>query len=334
MQKARRKRWLLLALVGLLLLCAAPNLGGMFFPWLTPPAQAIARPASGPSSQGGGGGGINKCTSGQRGPAFGGTVVVNAGEVLCSDLTALGSTVDVEGTVQGAILAFGSSIYIAGSVSGDINLYGGRLVMRGSSHVHGDINLFGGSEQKETGAQFDGHITDRVRQPYQWFSASHEFVFPFWPILTWALLGLLLTSLLPEHVMFVRTTVATKTRRSLMIGLLSLLLAPIVLLVLIALIIPIPLAIIVVIGLIAAWALGTVSTGWLVGEAVLRAVAPRQSARLTQVVVGMAVLALLGALPYIGGLITLGVGVLGVGAVFLSRFGTRLYKPPRQPLTL
>jgi hypothetical protein len=331
MPKGGRRRWLFLALVGLVLIFASLNLGvGRLLPWLTPPVQAIASPAHGQASKGD----SIKCTSGQRGPAFGGTVVVNPGEVVCSDLTAFGSTVDVEGTVQGAILAFGSSIYIAGSVSGDINLYGSRLVMQGGSHVHGDINLFGGNEQKKTGAQFDGHITDRASQPYQWLGANHEFVFPFWPMLTWALLGLLLTSLLPEHVMFVRTTVATKTRRSLVIGLLSLLLTPIVLLVLIALIIPIPFAIIVVIGLIAAWALGTVSIGWLVGEAVLRAVAPRQSTRLTQVVIGMAVLALLGALPYIGGLITLGVGVLGVGAVFLSRFGTRLYKPPRQPLTL
>ena len=145
---------------------------------------------------------------------------------------------------------------------------------------------------------------------------------------------MILTKLLPEHVMFVRTTAATKKRRSIVIGLLSVLLAPAVLVILIALILPIPLAIILVLGLVAAWALGTVAIGWIVGEHIIRAVAPQYNTRLVQVVVGLAALELLGSLPYIGWLISVGAGLLGLGAVLLSRFGTRLYSQPKQPLTL
>ena len=102
-------------------------------------------------------------------------------------------------------------------------------------------------------------------------------------------------------------------RRSLVLGLLSALLAPAVLAVLVALIISIPLAIIVAIGLVAAWALGTVAIGWLVGDYILRTLTPHQQhTRVAQVVVGL----------------------LGLGAVFLRRFGTRLYTQPRQPLPL
>jgi len=43
---------------------------------------------------------------------------------------------------------------------------------------------------------------------------------------------------------------------------------------------------------------------------------------------------LAGSLPYIGNWISIGAGLLGLGAVFLSRFGTRLYSQPKQPLTL
>jgi hypothetical protein len=53
-----------------------------------------------------------------------------------------------------------------------------------------------------------------------------------------------------------------------------------------------------------------------------------------QVVVGMTVLTLVGSLPYVGWLIGIGAGMLGLGAVFLSRFGTRLYSQPKQPLPL
>jgi hypothetical protein len=115
---------------------------------------------------------------------------------------------------------------------------------------------------------------------------------------------------------------------------LSILLAPAILAVLVALIIPIPLAILIAIVLIAAWALGTISVGWLIGEYIVRIVSPQHNTRVLQVVVGLTVLVLAGSLPYIGWLVILGAGLLGLGAVFLSRFGTRLYSQPKQPLPM
>jgi hypothetical protein len=110
------------------------------------------------------------------------------------------------------------------------------------------------------------------------------------------------------------------------------LLAPAVLIVLIALIIPIPLAVMIVGGLIVAWALGTIAIGWLMGEYIMQALAPRHNTRLVQVTVGLTVLVLVGSLPYIGWLVSISAGLVGLGAVFLSRFGTRLYGQPRHPL--
>jgi hypothetical protein len=118
------------------------------------------------------------------------------------------------------------------------------------------------------------------------------------------------------------------------LGLLTIPLAPAVLVVLVALVLSIPLAIIVGLGLIAAWGLGTVAIGWLIGDYILGKVAPHYNTRLKQIVVGLTVLVLAGSLPYIGWLISIGAGLLGLGAVFLSRFGTRLYSQPKQPITL
>ena len=144
---------------------------------------------------------------------------------------------------------------------------------------------------------------------------------------------MLLIILLPEHVVFVRSTVQNKAKRSLALGILTILLAPAIMVVLIALIIPIPLAILVAVVLFAAWALGTVAIGTLIGDRLLRSIAPQHNTRLTQVIVGIALLALVGSLPLIGFISSIGAGLLGIGAVFLSRFGTRLYQPPRQPLS-
>lgn len=309
--------WLIAALlmgVGMLALCSD-----------IPTASAATRSAND---------GPDTCTGAYHKPSFGTTVVVNSGEVICSNLTSFGSTVIIHGTVIGDVVAFGGDVVIDGRVEGDVMLYSGNVISREHSHVNGDIHVCGGRWIHDTDPQLHGSVIDCTRGVSQFVLSNGGTEFRFWSLVTWVALGVLLTSLLPEHVMLVRTTARNKIRRSLVLGLLSILLAPVVLAVLVALIIPIPLAILVAIGLIAAWALGTVSVGWLIGEYIMRFVSPHQNTRVLQVVVGLTVLVLAGSLPYIGWLIILGAGLLGLGAVFLSRFGTRLYSQPKQPLPL
>lgn len=327
MQKSGRKRWQTLALIGLALILGTGLLVqgvGIVLGWLTPDNQAAKNKGN---EQAG------SCTAMQGGSVFQQTLVVNESAIVCGDFTLFGSTLDVKGQVRGNILAFDSNIHIAGTVIGNINLYGGSAVLQSGSHMRGDINLFGGNQRLEAGATLDGDINNRSQHVSLWLPGiSSGFAFPFWQIVIWVALGLALISLLPEHVMFVRTTVTSKARRSLLLGLLSLVLAPTILIVLIALIIPIPVAAVIAIGLIAAWALGTIAIGWLVGEYIMRVIAPRHNTRLAQVSVGLTVLILVGSLPYIGWIVSASAGVLGLGAVFLSRFGTRLYSQPRHPL--
>jgi len=295
----------------------------LFWVWLNPGIEAVGK---GDQPAG-------VCTSMQSAPVFGRSLHVGEHEVVCGDLTLLGSTLDVTGQVRGNILAFGSNINIAGIVNGDVNLYAGLASVQRGAHVYGNINLYGGRARTEPGANLGGEVTNRSQRLSLWLPGlGDRFAFPFWPVLIWVTLGLALVSLLPEHVMFVRATVASKVRRSFLLGILSFLLAPAVLIVLIALILPIPLAVLIVGGLIAAWALGTIAIGWLMGEYIMQALAPRHNTRLVQVTVGLTVLVLVGSLPYIGWLVSISAGLVGLGAVFLSRFGTRLYGQPRHPL--
>ena len=252
---------------------------------------------------------------------------------MCGDVTAFGGSVVVKGELRGNVTAFNSNTTIVGVVTGNLTLFGGTIVLNNSSQVQGHIDLYGTRELNVEGKQLDGAITDHTN--HGWFPGRiGEFNFPFWSLVVWTILGIGLITLLPEHVMFVRTTVTTKTRRSIIIGLLSIVLAPAVLVVLVALILPIPLALILALGLVAAWVLGTVAVSWIIGDRILGAVAPQYNTRPVNVVIGLTVLVLVGSIPYIGWLISFGVGLLGLGAVFLSRFGTRLYSQPKQPLTL
>jgi hypothetical protein len=273
------------------------------------------------------------CTGTQRAPSFGSVVVVNSGEVICSNITSFGGTVVIQGVVNGNVVTFNGDVVISGRVYGNITLYGGNVLWQDGARVDGDIHVCGG-RWMGTASRLHGTVFDCTQDVGRLVLGDGGASFRFWSILTWVILGLFLTSLLPEHVMIVRTTVKSKMRRSLVLGLLTVLLAPAVLMVLVALIISLPLAILIVIGLIAAWALGIVAIGWILGEYILRVVALHHNKRSMQVVVGLAALALAGSLPYIGWFVTIGAGLIGLGAVFLSRFGTRLYSQPRQPLSL
>lgn len=331
MRNLRSRHWWLFTLTGLICLMAFFVMrNGGFLAGLTMPGVMTANIGTGHTSVRNGG----DCTSKRGGPSFGGAVVVASNEVVCGDITTFGGTLAIDGIVRGDVVAFNSDIVISGTVDGHISLYGGRVTLQSGCQINGDIDLYGGSWTKGDTIQLQGAVNDHAKNVNWLFTSIGGFGFSFWTWLIWIALGIMLTTLLPEHVMLVRTTVMSKMRRSAIIGLLSMLLAPLVLIVLIALVLSIPLAIIVGIGLIAAWGLGTVSVGWQVGEYVIHKVAPHYNTRLMQIVVGLTVLVLAESLPYIGWLITVGVGLLGLGAVFLSRFGTRLYGQPKRPLTL
>lgn len=274
------------------------------------------------------------CTEGHRGPSFNSAAVVTDGEVICSDLTSFGGSVTIDGVVKGDVVVFGGNVVINGAVNGNVTIYGGNLNLQDGAQVNGDVHVCGGDWTGSSDSQLHRSVFSCTKSLGTLLTSVSGANIRFWSTLVWVLLGILLTSLLPEHVMLVRTTANCKMGRSFVLGLLSVLLAPAILAVLVGLIISIPLAILVSVGLIAAWALGTVAIAWIVGDYIVRSVAPQYSTRLLQVVVGMVALALAGSLPSIGLWITIGSGLVGLGAVLLSRFGTRLYSPPRHPLPL
>ena len=325
MQKSRKLHWLLLVLLGLLLFIGLKISGvGENLAWTLPSAQATDKSVNG--------NGVI-CTRNIQGPSFRENIVIESKEIVCGDVTSFGGSVTVQGELHGNVTAFNSKTLIAGQIFGNLTVFGGTIVLNSIEQIHGHIALYGTRELNAQGKQLENTPIDHT-QDRSFSGRMGEFTFPFWSLVVWTILGIALSSLLPEHVMFVRTTVTTKTRRSIIIGLLSIVLAPAVLVVLVALILPIPLALILGLGFIAAWILGTVAISWSIGDYILRAVAPKYNTRLIDVVVGLTVLVLVGSIPYIGWLISIGVGLLGLGAVFLSRFGTRLYSQPKQPLTL
>jgi hypothetical protein len=325
MQKGKRFNWLLLVLVVSLLVLGLKISGiGEHLAWTLPTAQATDKSLNGNDFT---------CTRKTQSPSFRVNIVIGPAEVACGNVTSFDGSVVIQGDLHGNVTAFNSNTLIIGQVFGNLTLFGGSIALNNTSQIHGHIAVYGSKELNARSKQLDG-VINGYDQYHPFPGSMGEFSFPLWSLVIWIILGIALSSLLPEHVAFVRTTVTTKTRRSIIIGLLSVILVPAALVVLIALILTIPVAIILGLGLLAAWILGTVAISWTIGEYIVLSVAPKHNTRLIDIVVGLTALVLVGSIPYIGWLISIGVGVLGIGAVFLSRFGTRLYSQPKQPLTI
>jgi hypothetical protein len=142
-----------------------------------------------------------------------------------------------------------------------------------------------------------------------------------------AALGALVVVLLPNQARQVSATAEKSLLPSLGVGCLTVLVALPLFVLLVVLIVTIPAAILLPLALGAAWLFGWIALGWLVGERLLVALQARDAWRVPviTVIVGVLLLALVGAVPVIGWLIGLGAGLVGLGAVILTRFGTRAY---------
>lgn len=331
MRQARRF-WFLLVMVGVLFIPALLLIKSTAFSMAMPPTPEVqvahAANRHDATSE-------VECTGTNRPPSFGGTVIVNSRDVLCSELTVFGGTVTIHGLLRGNLLAFGGTINIDGGVFGDLTLFGGTVTLQPGAHVRGTIHLYGGQEVTAKGAVLDGTIDDH---------SQHSLYFGFegpgvliWYLIFMIPLSLLWVRFLPEHATFIRATVEQHTWRSFLVGLLTCLLAPVVLFLLLALIVAIPVALVVLVGLLAGWVSGIIAVSWSVGEQIIHALTSRPSTRRSRylaVILGQVALAIFGSLPVVGWLTIIGASMIGLGAVLLSRFGTRLYGRPKQLLQL
>lgn len=145
-----------------------------------------------------------------------------------------------------------------------------------------------------------------------------------------AALGALVVVFMPNQARLISETAQKSALPSLGVGCLTVLAALPLFVLLLVLIVTIPAALLLPFALTLAWLFGWIALGWLIGDKVLQAVQARESLRapIVAVALGVLLLALLGAVPVIGWLVALGVGLIGLGAVILTRFGTHPYPSP------
>lgn len=272
----------------------------------------------------------------------GDNITITTGQTV-NNVFALGCNVDVEqgATVQGSIADFGGNVQVAGNVNGNIAGIGGNVLLTETATVNGNVNVVGGNYYIAPGATVHGNSGNTLLVPpvppiapvSPMQSASRQ---PFWGFnilggiitaLAFAALGALVVIFAPNATKRVSDAAQAKPLNTIGVGCLTAFVFPILAILLIITLIGIPVAFLLGIAAWAAWIFGGIAIGLLAGEKILGAFQVKNILPVVAAILGIVILMLLGQVPVLGWLLSCLVGLIGLGAVVMTRFGTRPYPP-------
>lgn len=282
---------------------------------------------------------------------MGGTFTLEEGETLHGDLVVFGGSVDLEAgsVVQGDVLLLGGTAEIDGEITGELALLGGNADLGATAVIEGNIVSLGGGLRQAEGAEIGGDVVsaDEFSFPFEidipsvtTFPRPFGFGFRFNPVwdLVWfgfrslliAALAVLVVSFWPDPTERSARAVVSQPLLSGGLGLLTFIAGPILLLVLAITIILSPVSLLAFVLLVVAAVFGWIVIGTEVGKRLAAAFTwemhPAASAGIGTLGMSL-VVGGIGLIPCVGWLATFVVAAVGLGAVLLTRFGTREYIP-------
>lgn len=291
---------------------------------------------------------------------FGGNVTTEKSSEVNGSLVVFGGNADIQGDVDGDMVVFGGHVDINGTLDGDLGAIGGNVNLGETAVVKGDIGLVGGQVTRAEGAVVEGDTQGFHEFDYD-FDGGHDgggFDGPpspgmgffgwigriisdiFWTASLLVILGLitwLVAAFMPTQMLNVRDTVLDTAPLSFGVGLVSWVVAGFsFVLVLTICLAFVPLIAVAVLGI--ATLFGWIVLGQLIGERLLAASGQPQPGFIFSSIVGVWVLTIVTNMPVIGEIPCIGwllgfigfiagfvISVTGLGAVLLTRFGTRPY---------
>jgi hypothetical protein len=281
---------------------------------------------------------------------LGGTYRLESGDVLDGDLAIIGGAayLEEESRVTGSVLVLGGNLDVYGQIDGDVIIIGGNTNLGPAALIRGDVATLGGNLNAND-TQIEGELISGSDFVIPYDFEDFEFTFDQFSVfalpnigisvearvLSYLFASFLMTAIAVIVVAFwpknIRTTaeaVANQPVASGGLGLLTLFVVmPVLTLLIITIcLIPVSLFAFLILGL--AGIFGVVALGYQVGEHLEKALnqdfQPVLSAGLGTLVLSLVVGGIV-FVPCVGVPFLSLVGAFGLGAVLLTRFGTRTY---------
>lgn len=273
---------------------------------------------------------------------LGGNDVIATGEVVNEPLTVLGGNVTVEegARLTGDLFVLGGNVTANGEIERDVHLYGGNLTLGPSAVVRGDISRYGGNVTQSPGARVEGQIAtyEGVRLPFEWspqvVRIGQGIGYVFRTLLVTILAGVVVL-LWPNATGRVATAMWTTPGVVAAVGLVTVIGVPILLVLCAITLILLPVTLVGALLLAAAGLFGWIALGLETGRRLSAGLDLGERSPVLFAVGGTLVFTLvvdaIGLIPWVGWIAPTLASIIGIGAVVLTRFGTRAYAPPAGP---
>ena len=294
-----------------------------------PPAPASAPPAASPGT-----------VSGSL-SLFGGDFTIPAGEVREGNVTVYGGSGDVLGTVTHDLRVFGGSVYVDGHVGHDVIMFGGSVQLGPDADVGHDVTVVGGSMERDPGARVGHSVTEGgfssdlvagalPSLPSLPRPGSFDLQFGIGLAVGVVLVALLLQLFFPRQVATARDALEDRPFASLGFGCLTAVAGVLLAALLGVTVILLPVTAAIAVAMTAGWLLGLAGVIVLIGQR-LTAALRIDVGPVVALLLGGVLVAVLVNVPLLGGLFGLLIGSMALGAVVLTRFGTRPHPPAAPP---
>jgi cytoskeletal protein CcmA (bactofilin family) len=276
--------------------------------------------------------------------AMGGTIIVNS--EVGGDVVMAGGQLNLgpRAKVNGRAMLAGGSIEVAGDVQHGLNAAGGKIIISG--HIHGDVDLEGGEIEILEGARIDGNLTYRSQQeakidPQAQIQGSISYQPSEWQqprgpgnwffMLTLAIAAIVFYLLFPGYSVASGNLMNTEFWKSLGFGLVVLLVIPFIAIfsmsIVIGLWLGLPLLALYFVALVIGSMLGMVQLGdWL--ARLVRWEISSRGRRVVSIIVAFILLGIVQLIPFLGGLATFIILLLGLGAGTIVLFRNYLASSP------
>ncbi|WP_437732608.1 hypothetical protein [Sorangium sp. So ce1335] len=264
----------------------------------------------------------------------GGSLRVERGEVV-HDVSVIGGSLDVWGTVTGDIDVMGGSTHIhdGARVRGDVSTVGGPLTVADGARIDGDVDVVGGPLRRGARARIKGDVNNEV-SPIGGDGASAKGASTLArqagnAVTRTALLfafGAVMLALWPRRMEALKVEIAARPMRSFALGVVGVLGALALSVALCVTLIGIPFA---VIGLLLA-VIAVVAGGCAVLETAGAGLFGHRTRNpYVHLAIGCLGLLVVGAIPYVGGAICAAVALIGAGALVATRLAGLIRPKPR-----
>lgn len=243
--------------------------------------------------------------------AAGGSVRIGPGGVVGGNAYLSGGEVVVDGRVTGHLRATGEVVRILGSVDGSVDVTAERVVVGPAARVGGDLtHRSPGPAEVASGARIEGTV---IHRPAEGGGALAEWVGRLVRVGAFLFTGGVLVALFPGASDRLRETLGGRPVPSVGLGLAALVGIPLALVLVGLTVLGLPLMLIGGALFAAALYVARAVLALWIGERLLGR-GPARARRVAAFLVGGALLALAGLVPWVGWLVTLAATVAGLGA--------------------